>query len=203
MFDWTLSVVERGGYVGVFALMALENIFPPIPSEVILPLVGFSAAEGRFSFVVLVLVAASGAVAGCLPWYVLGRAFGVAHLQRLAGRYGRWFTFSPRDVERAGAWFVRHGRTATLVGRLIPTVRTLISVPAGIARMPLGVFFLYSFVGSALWSALLAFFGYILQSQYRLVAAYLNPVSNAIIVLMVAGYLYRVVTFRAEGESDE
>ncbi len=201
MFDWTLAVIERGGYVGVFALMVLENVFPPIPSEVILPLVGFSAAQGKFNIVAVVLVAASGSVVGFLPWYALGRRFGIQRLRCLCARYGRWFTLSPRDVDAAEAWFARHGRAAVLFGRLIPGVRTLISIPAGIAAMPLGVFLFYSFLPTVLGSALFASLGYLLQSQHHRVAEYLNPVSNAVLLLMVAVYLYRVVTFRADGDT--
>ena len=196
MFDWTLSVIEQGGYVGVFFLMVLENIFPPIPSEIIIPLAGYSAAEGELNIVLVILVASLGAVVGALPWYILGRAFGLERLKKLSVSYGRLLTMSPEDIDSADAWFLRHGQKAVMFGRLIPTVRTLISVPAGLARMPIYTFLVYSFIGSLAWTALLATFGYLLQSQHDKVAEYLNPVSNLIVLIIVATYLYRVVTFK-------
>lgn len=203
MFDWILSIIETGGYLGIFFLMVLENIFPPIPSEVILPLAGFSAALGNLHIVGVIFVATCGAVVGCLPWYVLGRLFGSGRLKRLSARYGRLVTLSPEDINVAQAGFRRHGEIAVLFGRLIPTVRTLISIPAGIARMPLGSFLLYSFVGSAIWTTALVLVGYVLESQYEKVSGYLNLVSDGIVLLIVAIYLYRVVTFRAKDTSGQ
>jgi hypothetical protein len=124
---------------------------------------------------------------------------GLERLKHLAARHGRWVTLSPDDVDRADAWFGRHGARAVFFGRLIPTVRTLISVPAGIAGMPLPSFLAWSILGTGLWTTLLAGAGYLLQSQYERVADYLNPVSTAVVVLIIGWYLYRVVTFRADG----
>lgn len=195
MFDWTLGIIETGGYAGIFFLMIVENIFPPIPSEVIIPLAGYAAAEGELNIAAVVLVASLGAVAGSLPWYFLGRAFGLPRLRRLSLRYGRLLTLTPADIDAAESWFARHGQKAVLFGRLVPTVRTLISVPAGLARMPLYLFLAYSFVGSALWTTLLAGLGYWLNSQHELVADYLNPVSNLIVAAIVIAYIYRVLRF--------
>ncbi len=196
MFEWILYVIETGGYAGIFSLMVLENLFPPIPSEVIIPLAGYAAAEGEMHIAVVILVASLGAVVGALPWYLVARMFGAVRLKRLSTRYGRLLTLSPEDIDAAEAWFTAHGHTIVLFGRLIPTVRTLISVPAGIARMPFLKFLTYSFIGSALWTTLLALLGYYLESQHDKVAAYLDPVSNAIVVLIIAVYLYRVMTFK-------
>lgn len=198
MFDWILYIIESGGYGGIFFLMVLENVFPPIPSEVILPLAGFAAAKGNLHVVAVALVATCGAVIGCLPWYVLGRLFGSRRLKRLSARYGRLLTLSPDDIDVADAWFKRHGQKVVLFGRLAPTVRTLISVPAGIAHMPLGTFLAYSFVGSAIWTTVLALLGYLLKSQYDIIAGYVNLVSDGVVLLIVAAYLYRVITFRAK-----
>mgnify|MGYP001606457775 CR=1 FL=1 len=200
MFDWILQSIESSGYAGIFFLMILENLFPPIPSEVILPLAGFVAARGELHIAGVVLVATAGAVGGCMPWYVLGRVFRTERLKRLSARYGRLLTLSPSDVDRAQAWFARHGQKAVLFGRLIPAVRTLISVPAGSTGMPFSAFVLYSFVGSALWTAMLAALGYILQSQYEKVARSVGVASDVIVMLIIAIYLYRVVPFRNKME---
>ena len=196
MFSWILAVIETGGYAGIFFLMVLENLFPPLPSEVIIPLAGYAAAEGNMNIALVILVAAFGAVVGAMPWYLAARLFGITRLKRLSVRYGRLLTLSPKDIDVAEAWFHTRGHKIVLLGRLVPTVRTLISVPAGIARMPFLKFLAYSFVGSFLWTTLLALLGYFLESQHDRVAMYLDPVSNAIIVLILGAYLYRVVTFK-------
>lgn len=196
MFDWTLGIIETGGYAGIFLLMVLENIFPPIPSEVIIPLAGYSAASGEMNIGIVILVASLGAIVGALPWYFLGRFFGADRLKRLSVRFGRLLTLSPSDIDTSSNWFNKHGHKAVLFGRLIPAVRTLISVPAGLARMPMGSFLLFSFIGSAVWTTILALFGYFLQSQHEIVANYLNPVSDLVIILIIGVYLYRVITFK-------
>ena len=199
MFDWITGFVRQAGYVGVFLLMLAENVVPPIPSELIMPLAGFAAARGHLSILLVVLAGTAGSLLGALFWYVIGRRLGLERLKRLAARHGRWLTLSPDDVARADDWFNRHGGKAVFFGRLVPTVRTLISVPAGINGMPLPSFLAWSALGTLMWTALLAGAGFLLQSQYELVADYLNPASTVLIALIVAWYLYRVVTFRGGG----
>ncbi len=196
MFDWISGFVERAGYWGLALLMLAENVFPPIPSELIMPLAGFSAARGELSLVGVILAGVLGSILGALLWYAVGRWLGCERLKRFAARHGRWLTLSPSEIDEAQSWFRRHGGKAVLIGRVVPGVRTLISVPAGIAEMPLVPFLIYSTVGTALWSALLACAGYWLEDQYETVAGYLNPVSNVVFGLIVAWYLYRVFTRR-------
>ena len=137
----------------------------------------------------------AGSLAGALIWYALGRAIGPDRIRRLAAWHGRWLTVGPQDVDSAQAWFDRHGPMAVLLGRLVPAVRTLISVPAGLARMPLGPFLLWSALGSLGWTTLLAVAGFMLQGAYRRVEGWVNPVSTAVVVAIVAIYLWRVVTW--------
>lgn len=195
MFDWTLSVIETAGYAGIFFIMVLENVFPPIPSEVVLPLAGFAAADGAFNVVLVILAATCGTIVGALPWYFAGRLFTLERLKMFSARYGRILTLTPDELTYAGEWFDRHGRKAVLLGRMVPIVRTLISVPAGLTRMPLSLFLAYSAVGTFIWTTLLVGAGYLLESQYAKVSEYMNPVTNAIIILIIGSYLYRVVTF--------
>lgn len=195
MFDWITGIIDAIGAVGVGLLMFLENVFPPIPSELIMPLAGFNAAEGVQSLWLVILFGALGSIAGALLWYWIGAKIGMARLHRLAERHGRWLTITPAELERANRWFQRHGGTAVLIGRMIPTVRTFVSVPAGVAKMPLGRFLAYTSAGTLAWTALLAFAGYALQSQYARVSDWLNPVSTAVVLALVAGYLYRVATY--------
>jgi membrane protein DedA with SNARE-associated domain len=199
MFDWITGFVVRSGYVGVLLLMLAENVVPPIPSELIMPLAGFTAARGQLSLALVILAGTVGSLLGAVLWYYVGKRLGLERLKHLAARHGRWVTLSPDDVDRADGWFRRHGAKAVFFGRLIPTVRTLISVPAGIACMPLPAFLAWSVLGTSLWTALLAGAGYLLQSQYERVSDYLNPVSTVVVVLIIGWYLYRVATFRADG----
>ncbi|MCP9340151.1 DedA family protein [Stutzerimonas xanthomarina] len=200
MFDKIVEIVSAFGYIGVFLLMLLENIFPPIPSELIMPLAGFVAARGDLNFIVVILVGTAGSVVGALPWYYAGAKLGQERMKRLAKRWGHWLTLSPEDVDKASGWFDRHGKAAVFFGRLIPAVRTLISVPAGIAGMSMTKFLIYSTLGSLIWTALLALAGYLLESQYEKVSEYLNPVSTVIVVLMVLYYLYRLIRQRFAGK---
>lgn len=160
-----------------------------------MPLAGFSAAQGKLSLPLVILSGTAGSLAGALFWYWVGIRLGLKRVKGLAARHGRLLTMCPPDVDRATDWFRRHGRGAVLIGRLIPGVRTLISVPAGVKRMPFGQFLLYSTIGTGLWTAFLAAAGLLLENQYDRVADYLNPVSNVITVGLFGAYLYRVFTF--------
>lgn len=194
MFDWITGIVSDYGYVGIVLLMLGENIFPPIPSELIMPLAGFVAAKGELNPILAVLAGTFGSVLGALPWYYAGSWLGEERMCALAARHGRWLTVDDKDVGKAIRWFERHGRMAVLVGRLIPTVRTLISVPAGMARMPLVPFLVYSSIGSLLWTAALAVAGYVLEANYGMVGEYLDAASKIIIGLIVLTYLWRLVS---------
>ena len=201
MFDWIVGVIERTGYVGIALLMLLDNLFPPIPSELIMPLAGYTAARGDLDIVLVILSGTVGSILGALAWYYAGLWIGADRMRRFVAAYGRWLTLTPRDVHQAREFFQRHGHLAVFVGRVVPTIRTLISVPAGMAAMPLPSFLFWTSLGTTVWTALLAAAGYLLRSQYDTVADYLNPVSTAVFVLLFAWYVYRVVTFRA-GEQE-
>jgi len=196
MFDSITAFVESTGYPGIALLMFIENIFPPIPSELIMPIAGFAAARGEMNLLLAILAGSLGSLAGTSLWYLAGRWLGADRLKRWARRYGRWMTVQPRDVDKACRWFNRHSGKAVFIGRLVPAVRTLISVPAGIASMTVRRFLLYSGLGTLVWTSFLAGVGYWLGDQYRLIGAWTNPVSNAVIVLLIGWYLYRVVTFK-------
>lgn len=152
MFESITGLIEQGGYFGILALMFLENLFPPIPSEVIMPLAGFLAARGELNLFGVVVAGTLGSFLGALPWYYAGARLGEERMRRLAARHGRWLTLSGDDVLEAGVWFRAHGRKAVFFGRLVPAIRTLISVPAGIAQMPFASFAFYTLAGSAIWT---------------------------------------------------
>lgn len=178
------------GYPGVAFLMFIENIFPPIPSELIMPLAGFSAARGDLSFVGVVLAGALGSLLGQLPLYYLGRWVGEDKLIAWADRYGKWLTVSGAEVKKADDWFDRHGHKAVFLARLVPGLRSLISIPAGLSEMRLPTFMLYSALGTALWALLLAALGGLLGENYGLVDTYLGPVA---LVVLGALLIFAVV----------
>jgi membrane protein DedA with SNARE-associated domain len=198
MFDQLIELLNRAGYVGIAVLMFLENLFPPIPSEVIMPSAGYSAGQGKLSLAGVIAAGTAGSVTGALFWYYVGKWIGADRLKQWAGRHGRWLTLKPRDVDKVDRWFDRHCGKAVFLGRLVPALRTLISVPAGVFGMSLPRFLLFTTLGTALWTALLAGAGYWLQNRYQAVAEYLNPISTIIVAGIVVVYIYRVVTFREE-----
>ena len=193
LFDWITSIVSESGYPGIVLLMLGENVFPPIPSELIMPLAGFVAATGQLDPVLVVLAGTLGSVLGALPWYYAGRWLGEKRMCAFAARHGRWLTLDDKDLGSAIRWFERHGRAAVLLGRLVPTVRTLISLPAGMARMPLVPFLVYSSIGSLLWTSALTAAGYLLESNYRLVSDYLDLAARIILGLIVLTYVCRLI----------
>ncbi len=195
MFEWMTGLVESSGYLGIALLMFAENLFPPIPSELIMPLAGFNAARGPQEILWVIVSGSIGSLAGAFFWYGIGRWIGCPRLKRWSERHGRLLTLAPEEVERSYDWFNRHGGIAVFIGRLLPAMRTLISVPAGMARMNLVPFLLYSTAGTVLWTSFLALAGYWLESGYTAVAEYLDPVSTAVVVVLLAVYLWRVATF--------
>jgi membrane protein DedA with SNARE-associated domain len=188
LLEWIPQVMERLGYLGIGLLMFLENLFPPIPSELIMPLAGFTVSKGELNFQYVVLAGVIGTVLGAMPWYYIGKLMGEARIRHLADRYGKWLTISGADIDQANRWFGKHGSVAVLLCRLVPGVRTLISLPAGINTMPIGEFLLYSTLGTALWCTLLTYAGYALGQNYGLVETYLGPVSKYVAIGLVLAF---------------
>lgn len=195
MTEWVTNLVEAGGYWAIALLMFLENIIPPIPSEVIMPLGGFVAERGELNVVFVWLAGTLGSVLGQIPLYYVGRFTGRRRLKRWAGRWGKWIGVRPSDIDRSEGWFKKHGGMAVLLCRLVPGVRSLISIPAGTAKMNLALFLLYSTIGMAVWAALLTAAGYFLGSQWDRVSNYLGPVTYIVLgivaVAIVAFVIYR------------
>jgi membrane protein DedA with SNARE-associated domain len=196
MLESIIDTINSFGYVGIAFLMALENIFPPIPSELIMPLAGFTASKGKLDFLYVVTAGTIGSVLGATPWYFLGKYWGLRRTKKIADKYGKWLTVSGEDVEKAKQWFDRRGYMATGLGRLVPGIRTYISIPAGISKMPLLPFFIYSTVGSIIWVSLLTYGGYILGENYEKVSAYLKPVSIAVLISILSFSIYWIIKRR-------
>ena len=196
MTEWITNTITSLGYLGIGLLMFLENLFPPIPSELIMPLAGFTVAKGRMELAPVILAGVIGTILGALPWYYVGKLVGEDNLKQLADKYGKWISVSSRDIDKADNWFDKHGEKAVLLCRLVPGVRTLISLPAGISGMPLVPFLIYSTIGTALWVSLLTFAGYALGDNYELVDEYLGPVSKIVFVGLVVAFVVWVVNKR-------
>ncbi|HEY9904082.1 MAG TPA: DedA family protein [Candidatus Sericytochromatia bacterium] len=193
MKEWILTTMGSLGYLGIGLLMFAENLFPPIPSELIMPLAGFTVSQGKMNFALAVLAGVVGTIVGAIPWYYAGKLVGEQRLKRLADQYGKWITVSGKDIDKAQQWFNRYGNTAVLIGRLVPGVRTLISLPAGISNMPLVPFFIYSTIGTTLWVSLLTFLGYVLGNNYELVDEYLGPVSKIVLGIIIVAFVIWIV----------
>ncbi|MFF3857160.1 DedA family protein [Micromonospora sp. NPDC002575] len=174
---WVAGVIEALGAVGVALLVALESIIPPIPSEIVLAMAGYLASQGQFNVVLIVVAATVGSLLGALVLYWLGAALGEERLKR-------WLDHIPLvdrdDLEKADRWFERHGRWAVLIGRVVPVVRSLVSVPAGADRMPLGEFVLLTTLGSGVWNALIVGAGFALGSRWEEVDRYSSWFNYAI-----------------------
>ena len=196
MSDWVVRLIEQTGYLGVGFLMFLETVFPPIPSEVIMPVAGVAAAKGKMTFAGVVASGTAGAMLGNTVWYLAARALGVHRLKPMIDRHGRWLTVTWPEVQRAERWFARHGTFFVFFGRLLPTVRSLVSVPAGLLRMRFRTFFLASVLGTAMWTTILAGAGYKLKENVAEVETMIGPASNAILIVLGLGYLWRLWTHR-------
>jgi membrane protein DedA with SNARE-associated domain len=200
MTGYIIYVIEQVGYAGIAVLMFVENIFPPIPSELIMPLAGFMVRQGSLSFVPTVAAGAFGSVLGAVPYYYLGRRLGKERVIDLVDRYGHWLTISRTDIERALGWFSSHGPLTVLVCRLIPGVRSVISIPAGISGMGMIPFLIYTAIGSGLWTGLLTYGGYVLKDNFEKIEEYIDPASYVIVGALVLLYVYRIITHRGRGE---
>ena len=192
MASWVFSIVDRLGGIGVGLLIFLENLIPPIPSEAILPLAGFRARTGALNVWVAWPAATLGSVLGALVLYGLGRWLGYDRLRALAGR--RWFFItSQKDLDRGERTFARHGGKMVLLGRCVPLIRSVVSIPAGIARMPLPRFLALTAIGSGVWNALFIGLGWILGEHWDRVQGWLGPVTYVLLGLAVVGLVWLAV----------
>jgi membrane protein DedA with SNARE-associated domain len=186
------SIVDRLGAAGVGLLILLENVIPPIPSEVILPLAGFRARTGALNVLAVWPAATAGSVLGALLLYGLGAWLGYDRLHRLAGH--RWFVLvSQKDLERGDAVFDRHGGKVVLLARCVPFLRSVVSIPAGISGMPMGRFVVLTSIGSGVWNAAFLALGWVLGENWEQVERFLGPVSYAVLALLAVGLVVLVV----------
>ena len=193
MFDWIVGIITRLGYAGVAALTFLEHLFPPIPSELILPLAGYVAGKGDLTLGTVIVLGSVGSLAGATVWYVIGRRIGEERLRKWIDKHGRWLTLSNGDVDRAKDWFQRKGKAAVLIGRLMPGVRTFVSLPAGFSGMPWAAFLIYSAIGTVAWTAALVYAGAKLQQNFEMVSNYVDMITNGVFAVIGAMILWRYI----------
>jgi membrane protein DedA with SNARE-associated domain len=205
--DWATDIVERLGYLGVAMLVAIENVFPPIPSEVVLGLAGYTASQGDAWVVGMIIAATIGSVVGAWVLYGFSAAVGPVRLRAVVIRYGTWIGFGEADLDRAEAWFDRRSRSAVLVCRCVPLIRSLISIPAGFRRMPLVTFTIFTLIGSLVWNTVLVTAGYVLADQWERILDYTEPFQNLVVlligVLLVALIVRKVVLTKRVRAAEE
>ncbi len=196
---WAADLVETMGGPGAGLAIALENLFPPLPSEVILPLTGFAAGQGVLTLASALFWTTLGSVAGAVVLYGIGMLFG---RERMRAIWAKLPLVKASDLERTEDWFARHGAKAVFLGRMVPIFRSLISVPAGVERMPLPVFVMLTTLGSLIWNAVLVMAGYWLGDQWEVVETYVSVVSKVVLVLVVVALaVYVAVRLRGRNQA--
>lgn len=200
MVDFIRNFVQSTGYLGVFLFTLIENYFPPIPEEVVLPFAGFEAQRGTLSFWGIVIAGTLGVTTGALGLFYIGRKVGEERFRAWAAKHGKWFTISPKDVDKLDAYFKRHGNLAVFIARMVPGVRSAVPFPAGFSGMSPVVFALYYGAAAFLWSLALTYAGFLLGQNYSNVERILQPYTYIMIGLAVAVYLYRLVRGHHDGK---
>ncbi|MCK6067198.1 MULTISPECIES: DedA family protein [Microbacterium] len=188
--DWTVSLMDIIGPVGAGLAIALENLFPPLPSEVVLPMAGLAASRGSFSLAEALIWTTIGSIVGALALYGLGRWLGVQRLRRIADRMP---LMKVQDVDVTVAWFQRHGGKAVFFGRMLPIFRSLISIPAGVAKMPVWRFTLLTAAGSLIWNTIFVLAGYLLGEQWHVIEQYADILQYVVIAAVLVAVVWFVV----------
>jgi len=195
MDDWIIRFIDWAGYTGIFLLMLLETVFPPIPSEVIMPVAGTRAVNGDLNIFGVIAAGTGGAMAGNVIWFFAAASLGEAKFRWFIKRYGRWFTIDWTEIRRVKRVFGRYGGIWVVPGRVVPTIRSVISFPAGLAKMQLLKFLLWSGMGTAIFSAALAVAGYILGASFNDVDKVIGPLSSAVFIGVILIYIWRQATW--------
>ena len=196
MDAFVVRLVELGGYWGIFFLMIAENVFPPIPSELIMGLGGVFVARGKMDFWPLLAVGTAGTVIGNYFWYALGDQLGYQRLRPIVERWGRWLTLEWNEVEKASAFFRRHGQWVVFAMRFSPFLRTIISLPAGLTHMSRWRFVLFTTAGSAIWNVVLIAGGRLLGSRLENAERIIGWLTIASIVVLICWYAWRVARWK-------
>ncbi|HWI47871.1 MAG TPA: DedA family protein [Rummeliibacillus sp.] len=195
MENWIIEVMNSYGYIGILLLIALENIFPPIPSEVILTFSGFLTTTSDATVIGVIIFSTIGSVVGAIVLYGIGLLLDVHRLEKIVDRWGHILRLTRKDIRKADAWFHKFGVWAVLVGRLVPLVRSLISIPAGMAHMNFGVFLLFTTIGSLIWNSILVNVGAAVGSSWSTIAGYMDTYSNVVVIILGVLFVLFVIWF--------
>ena len=182
---WVLIIMEKFGYLGIIFAMFAENVFPPIPSELIMPAAGFAVARGDLNLILVILAGTLGSVLGALPLYYLGRLLNEDRLMVFTEKYGKYVFVKPSDIRSSSVWFDKHGSKAVFFGRMVPGIRSFISIPAGMSKMPMLPFLVFTALGSSIWTSLLTIAGYYFGENYEVIETMLAPYSKGFLLLAV------------------
>lgn len=192
---WVLIIMAKFGYLGIIFAMFAENVFPPIPSELIMPAAGFAVARGDLNLILVILAGTLGSVLGALPLYYLGRLLNEDRLMVFTEKYGKYVFVKPNDIRASSVWFDKHGSKAVFFGRMLPGIRSFISIPAGMSKMPMLPFLVFTALGSSIWTSLLTVAGYYFGENYEVIETMLAPYSKGFllfaVVMIIAWFIKR------------
>ncbi|MCH7314882.1 DedA family protein [Acinetobacter sp. ANC 3882] len=183
--EWVLSATEKLGYLGIALLMFLDNVFPPIPSEIIMPTAGYTASKGELTLIGVIIAGSVGSILAAMLLYWVGRKVPQQRLFNFIERYGKYLRIQVADLEKALTWFNKHGHRIVFFGRMIPAVRSLISIPAGMSRMPFAKFMFYSIAGTVIWTSFLAYLGFHFSENQALMSAIMQRISYLILAIVI------------------
>lgn len=192
IIDWLVNAISTIGYPGVFISVFLESFFAPIPSEIILPFSGFVASTGKMSLVTVIIIATVAAYLGSLPFYFIGR-WGEKSVINFINKYGKYLFIQQKDVDKVFGAFDKYGKGVVFFGRLIPMIRTLISFPAGVAKMQFARFSMYTLIGSLTWNIILTYAGYQLGDHWSVVSGWIDKYQNVILILIAIALLLYII----------
>lgn len=200
MEAWVSDWMSQFGYFGVFLLILLENIFPPIPSEVILTLGGFMTTTTTMTKFGVIIASTLGSVIGAAILYGIGTLLDVERLEKIVGKYGKYLRLTIKDIHKADAWFDKYGVWAVFFGRLVPLVRSLISIPAGMSNMKFGLFLLFTTLGTLIWNTVLVSVGAAVGDNWHEIVGYMDIYSNvAYAIIAIVGIVFLVWYFKKRG----
>ena len=188
--QWVLSIMEKLGYLGIAFLMFLDNVFPPIPSEIIMPSAGYTASKGELTLIGVIMAGSAGSILAAMLLYWIGRKVPQQRLFKLTERYGKYLRIQVSDLEKALDWFNKHGHRIVFFGRMIPAVRSLISIPAGMSKMPFAKFMFYSIAGTLIWTSFLAYLGFHFSQNQALMSLIMQRISTIILAIVILYVLW-------------
>ncbi|WP_087972642.1 DedA family protein [Oceanobacillus rekensis] len=195
MQNWVTDIMEQFGYLGVFLMMALENVFPPIPSEIVLPFGGFLTTYTELTVIGVLIAATLGSVIGAMILYCIGLLLDVERLEKIVDRWGHILRIKKEDIHKADVWFDKYGYWTVLFCRMIPLIRSLISIPAGMSNMKFSLFLLFTTIGTLAWNIILITLGVVLGENWQDILGFMDVYSSIIYLLIILGFLVCIIWF--------